>query len=102
MGNGLKLSSCKFYLGTYYLTPMVGNIVVKLYDHMGTFGSTGKPGGTLLATSNPVDISTLPGYPNHALVTFTFDGTFTLEDNTPYVLCLSYFYYSLFIVFVKF
>jgi hypothetical protein len=91
LGNGSKLSSCKFYIGAYYIIPLTGNAIAKLYaQDTGTFGSTGKPGMSAipLATSDLVDVSTLPGWPNRVLTTFTFDGSFTLENGTPYFICI--------------
>jgi hypothetical protein len=90
IGTGLKLTKSKFYLSIYYQLPATGNIVSKLYGHTGTFGTSSKPDGNLLATSNSVDISTLSLYPTFALTSFIFDGTYTLGNGTDYVICVEY------------
>lgn len=66
------LDSAKFYL--YYSGSPTGNCTAKLYSMSGTYGLNGV-GDTLLATSDAVDVTTLPlGIGNIALVTFSFSG----------------------------
>jgi len=89
LGNGMKLSSCKFFL-TNYNHETLGNAVVKLYGHSGTFGSSGVPNGILLATSSSTDLSAVPYYPSFILTEFVFDRTFTLVNGTHYTLCISF------------
>lgn len=66
-----------------------GNITAQIYAHTGTFGSSSVPTGSPLATStNSVAASTLtttstPTY-------FTFDGTLTLTNSTPYVVAFTH------------
>ena len=87
-GDGGVLNSAKFYLYKYGLP--TGNIVAKVYSHSGTFGSTGVP-DTLLATSDNLDVSTIPTYPN-SLVNFTFSGAnkITLTDGVYYFVSVDY------------
>ena len=59
-----------------------GNITAKLYAHTGTYGVSSLP-GTLLATSNSVDVSTLPT--SVGRVDFYFSGTYSLAAGTPYI-----------------
>lgn len=66
-----------------------GNVYAKLYSHTGTFGSSGTP-GTLLATSDAIDISTLST--SYAEVTFNFTGAeqYTLTSTTNYFIVVEY------------
>lgn len=65
-----KLTHCKFYL--YKYGNPTGNVNAKLYSHSGTYGISSIP-DTLFATSDNVDISTLPTWPLE-LITFNFMG----------------------------
>ena len=67
-----------------------GNMFAKLYAHSGSFGTSSVPDtGTLLATSNALDVSTVP---TAALteVSFEFEDGFTLVAATNYVVTLEY------------
>ena len=66
-----------------------GNAYALLYAHSGTFGVDGVPTGTPLATSSPVDATTL-GTLTGELVTFHFDNTVTLTEGEKYVIVLQY------------
>lgn len=85
-GNGEKLSTARFFLRKFG-TP-TGNAVAKLYEHSGSFGSTGKPTGAALATSDTLDVSTLTS--TRGLVTFTFDGTYQLVNGVNYFIVIEY------------
>jgi len=62
-----------------------GTLRAFVYSHSGLFGNASVP-GTLLATSAPVDISTLTAViPADQLVTFAFDNTVALDAGTNYV-----------------
>lgn len=66
-----------------------GNLVATIYAHTGTYGTnTGKPTGSAIATSDPIDVSTIST--TQALVTFTFTGAnkITLVDATKYCVVL--------------
>lgn len=66
-----------------------GNVTVSIYAHDGgTYGSTGKPTGAALATSDPVDASTLTG--SAVLTAFTFSNPPTLTSGTHYFLVVEY------------
>lgn len=86
--NSITLSSCKAYL-TKTGSP-TGSIYAYIYAHTGTYGSTGVPTGSALATSDAVDVSTLTG--SQALYTFTFSGAnkITLTASTYYCLVIAY------------
>lgn len=66
-----------------------GNATAKLYAITGTLGTNGKPTGSALATSDPVDVSTITstGY-----VTFTFPALsqYWITALTNYCIALSY------------
>lgn len=83
-GISYSLNSCKFYLK--YSSAPTGNLVAKLFAHTGTYGSGGVATGTALATSATVDSSTLGA--SMSLITFTFDGSYTLSPNTNYVIAV--------------
>jgi hypothetical protein len=79
-GNGAALKYFTFWLARGG-TPG-GIAVCKLYDHTGNWGSTGKPTGEALATSDALnlnDLSTTPGE-----VRFTFASPYTLVNGTHY------------------
>lgn len=88
-GDGNKLANAVFYLSKNN-TP-TGNAVAKVYAHSGTFASSSVPTGTALATSKPLDVSTLTG--SLALTTFLFadqDQNITLTNTTKYVVTIEY------------
>lgn len=69
-GSNIILNEAQFYLKK--VGSPTGNLVAYIYAHTGTFGSTGKPTGSALATSDNFDISTLTT--SLALTTFNFSG----------------------------
>jgi len=80
------LTSAVFYLnGTGAPT---GNIVAKLYAHTGTFGTSSKPTGTALATSDIKDVAEFDGVSTPKV--FTFDGSYQLTEGTKYCIVLEY------------
>lgn len=85
-GNGGVLESAKFYIRKAG-TP-IGNINVVVYaeTHATAFGTDSAGTGSVLATSNSVDSTTLGT--SLALVSFTFTGEnqITLTDGTYYVI----------------
>ncbi len=50
-----------------------GNLTAKIYAHSGTYGTSSVPTGSALATSDPLDVTTLTG--SYALNSLTFSGT---------------------------
>jgi hypothetical protein len=67
-----------------------GDIYAKIYAHTGTFGTTSKPTGSALATSDAIsalELSTALSY-----IPFVFTGTnkITLATGTPYVVTIEY------------
>jgi len=84
-----NLISCKFYM--YSAGTPTGYAYAKLYAHSGVYGTSSRPTGLPLAVStDKLDVSTLTGTPQ--LVTFHFDGTYTLQAGTYY--CIVVFYNS--------
>lgn len=83
-----NLTKAQFYL-EQVLSPPSGNITVKLYTHTGTYGTSSKP-GTLLATSDTVNITSLPT--SFALIDFNFSGgqQFSLVTGTHYEISVEY------------
>jgi hypothetical protein len=65
-----------------------GEMRVRIYAHTGTFGSTGKPTGSALASSDAVDPNDVDT--SYELFTFTFTGAnrILLSPNTAYCVAL--------------
>lgn len=87
-GASVVLYSAKFYL-TKRGSP-TGNIVAKLYAHSGTFGTSSIPTGSALATSDNIDVSTIPT--SIALVEFLFTGAnqYVMSAGVDYVIAVEY------------
>lgn len=81
-----KITSIKFRLQK--TGDITGDLVAELYAHTGTFGTGGLPTGSVLATSDKVDVSILSS--SHALVEFTFSGgeQYLMSANTAYCIML--------------
>jgi len=84
--NFIQLSKAKFYIRK--IGSPTGNCKAHIYAHTGTFGSTGKPTGSPLATSDDVDVSTLPT--SLTLTDFTFSGAnkINLSASTKYCVAI--------------
>jgi hypothetical protein len=84
--NSITLDSCSFYLRDY--TNSVSDIRVKVYAHTGTFGTDGKPTGSVLATSDDVSISQLST--SFGWIDFEFSGSdrINLSQDTSYCFIL--------------
>jgi len=65
-----RLNNVKFYLRKYGSPTGIAYAV--LYKHSGVFGTSSKPTGAVLATSDGIDVSTLTT--SYQLITFTFTG----------------------------
>ena len=85
-GTAGRLAQAQFYLSRVGETP--GYAEARLYAHSGTFGTSSAPTGGALATSAPVDVTALSTAAS--LVSFDFDGAFTLVAGTKYVIAVSY------------
>lgn len=70
-----SLTSVKFYLKQVGTTS--GNMYAALFEHTGTFGTTGAPTGTVLATSDTVNAAGIVAT-DYVEVEFTFTA-YTLE-----------------------
>src|SRR3990167_9754722 len=53
------LDTATFYISSVEGTP-TGEATAKIYAHTGTYGTTGTPIGSAIATSDTYDVSTLP------------------------------------------
>jgi len=74
---------------SFYKTLLpTGNIIVKLYDHSGTYGTSSVPTGGVLATSDSIDVSTFDGFNRD--YTFTFSTPYTLSVGTNYCIVAEY------------
>lgn len=81
------LERAKFYLSAF--GTITGNAYAKLYSHAGAFGTSSVP-DTLLATSEPLNVSSLGFSP--VLLTFNFSGAnkVSLAANTHYVIAVEH------------
>lgn len=89
-----------FYTGTksWYITsvkfnlaingPATGNAYAKLYAMTGTFGVNGKPTGSALATSTPLNVATLNGVPTETEL--IFPTPYKVSSGTYYVVTSEY------------
>ena len=88
LGNGQKLTRLQFYIKR--VGTVTGNLTAGIYAHSsGTFGSTGRPSlstDPFLTTATAVVESTIST--TESLVSFYFNGTFTLANGTPYIAAL--------------
>lgn len=67
-----------------------GYLVLRIYDHIGTFGTNGLPTGGILATSDVLDVSTLTVSNVSRVIKFTGDNAVTLSSGTNYFLSVEY------------
>ncbi len=83
------LDSAKFYMKIRTGSPS-GDMLVKIYASTGTLGTTAKPTGAVLATSDAVNANTLTS--SYALITFNFSGAnrITLNASTDYIVTVWY------------
>jgi len=65
-----------------------GNVIAKLWAHTGSFGSSSKPTGGALATSDAVDITSIPSV-SPGIIRFTFSIPYLLDASTYYVISCS-------------
>jgi hypothetical protein len=81
-----KITSCKFYLER---VGSPGYMVAALYAHSGTYGSSSVPTGSALATSDPVD-GTSVSNSAYELITFSFNSSqqYTMVANTYYCIAV--------------
>lgn len=86
--NGGTLDSAQFSLKRQ--SNPTGNISAKLYAVTGTYGTTAIPTGTALATSDVIDVSTIPT--TDGLFTFNFTGAnrYLMINGTTYCIVLEY------------
>ncbi len=82
------LSAVDFF-GFKFGTP-TGNIVAKLYAVTWVVWSTAIPTWAALATSDNVDIATLPDITGKDWINFLFSTPFSLVDNTDYAIVVEY------------
>lgn len=86
--NQTILDSAKFYLAKH--SSPTGSAYAKIYAHSGTYGTNSVPTGSVLATSDAFDVSTLST--SMQLITFNFTGAnrITLNASTYYEVVIYY------------
>jgi len=85
-GEPCKIASVKFYLRKVGSPTGIAHAV--LYAMTGTYGTSGKPTGSALATSDGLDVSTLPTDFQLITLTFTGDQQYVMQPNTHYALSI--------------
>ena len=89
--NQCVLDTCKFYGSK--TAGLTGSAYALIYAITGTLGVNAKPTGSILATSDAFDVSTIVTYGNgNGLFTLTFSGAnkITLSANTNYAIVLKF------------
>jgi hypothetical protein len=85
--NIYTIKQCKFSIKKELIP--TGNAYAKIYAHAGTYGISSVPTGSALATSDPLDVSTLTT--SYQLISFNFSGANQINlSATYYVLTLEY------------
>ena len=79
-GDGNKLGYVQFHIKKTVGSP-VGELTARLYTLTGIFGTSSVPVGAALASSSPMAIEDI-GAGDFELVTFTFDGSFTVANGS--------------------
>ena len=79
-GDGNKLGYVQFHIKKTGGSP-VGELTARLYAISGIFGTSNVPAGAVLASSSPMAIEDI-GAGDFELVTFTFDGSFTVANGS--------------------
>lgn len=86
--SAVTITSAKFYLAK--LGSPTGNANAKLYAMTGVYGSSGKPTGTALATSDNFDVSTLSTSLGIKELFFTGAEQYQIAGNTHYCITIEY------------
>lgn len=88
-GNGGTLNSVELYLSKD--SAITGSVYCYIYTHTGTYGTSSAPTTPLLATSDVLNVTSIPNEPTLGLVSFTFSGDeqITLEDGVYYEIYFS-------------
>jgi len=84
IADGTTLDSATLMLSKIGLP--TGNLDYSIYAHAGTYGSSGIPTGTPLATSNTIDVATLTTTPTLVSLGFTGINKIVLASSTNYFL----------------
>lgn len=85
-GNGKPVGRAYFSCSTS--RTFTGNVTCSIYAHTGTFGSTGLPTGSALATSQAISVATVNSATWQTRY-FIFDGLFTTVNGTRYFVVLN-------------
>jgi hypothetical protein len=87
-GDGGTLSSAN--MSIFKVGSPTGNVVIKIYNHSGTYGTSSVPTGTPIATSDNVDASTLSTSSTGTSFNFSGSNKIILEDGVYYCLVITY------------
>lgn len=89
-GDDVALSHAYVYLDDEF--NRTGTVVLELYAHTGSFGTTSLPTGPVLATSEPVDLTTVAyggGYAIPILFTFEDENAYNTQSGIDYVIAIN-------------
>jgi hypothetical protein len=89
-GDGNRINQVYWYIAK--VGSPTGNAVCKIYAHTGTFGSSGTPTGSALATSRTFDVADLRvGFDStHSLIPFQFTTPYKTTNGTKYFAVIEY------------
>ena len=94
IGQSFEVSQTKtLYSAKHYIKKWgspTGNVYAKIYAHAGTYGTSSVPTGTALATSNPIDISSLSSDYQWVEFLFTGENQIELSASTYYVVTVEF------------
>lgn len=83
------LYSATFILSTLSTPPLAGLMYAEIYAMTGSFGTTGKPTGSRLAVSDPIDTATLTDTFTSTTFNFSKENSITLSSSTYYCIVLT-------------
>jgi hypothetical protein len=85
--NGYIITSCKWFVKARAFP--TGDVVSKIYAHSGDYGISGIPTGVPLATSDPIEASTLPTS-DFGLLEWIFSTPFVPENGVKYIVTIEH------------
>jgi hypothetical protein len=87
-GDGGTLDSAKFYLSK--TGSPTGNAYARIYAHTGTYGTSSLPTGSVLATSDALNVASLTT--SRVLTTLSFSGANRISLTASTYYCVTFYY----------
>lgn len=88
VGTTLPLYSAVFYL--WKTGSPTGNAYAKIYSMAGTYGTNATPTGSPLATSDPLDVTSVTSTPTLYTLTFSGNNRITMSSGSRYVVTFEF------------